>query len=90
MLPGMNAIPPRLTCALEAGLAGSLAEIPLGAELVLTRDGQPVARVMRAGTTGSDPASALERLAELGRSLSRRGVTFTDADIRQLRDDGRR
>lgn len=86
----MNAIPPRLVCALKSGEGCSLARASPGAELVLTRNGQPVARVLRAGTTSGDAAVALERLAELGRSLSGRGVSFTNSDIRHLRDEGRR
>jgi antitoxin (DNA-binding transcriptional repressor) of toxin-antitoxin stability system len=62
-----------------------------GEQIVITRHGKPVARLVPEG--GHDRAAAraaVEALTRLRKELAARGVRVTQADIRAMRDEGRR
>lgn len=62
-----------------------------GEQIVITRHGKPIARLVPEGGYGKFAGrAAVARLVALGRQLAGRGVNFTDEEIRALRDEGRR
>ena len=68
-------------------LAALLAAVEAGEEIVITRRGRPIARLVRAvvGMGGEDAGAAKERLRAL-----RRGVTLDpDTSLRALIEEGR-
>jgi prevent-host-death family protein len=72
-------------------LSELLDRVERGEQIVITRHGKPVARLVPEG--GHDRAAAraaVARLFALGEQLARRGVDLSDAEIRALRDEGRR
>jgi prevent-host-death family protein len=72
-------------------LSELLDRVERGEQIVITRHGKPVARLVPEG--GYDKAAAhaaVARLRELGKQLASRGVNLTDEEIRALRDEGRR
>lgn len=72
-------------------LSELLDRVERGEQIVITRHGRPIARLVPEG--GHDKAAAREavaRLVELGRQLNNQGVNLTDEEIRTLRDEGRR
>lgn len=63
-----------------------------GEEVVITRRGKPVAKLV-ATSEATDPErsrEALQRLADLRDRLRSEGVSFTAEEILALRDEGRR
>ena len=73
-------------------LSELLDEVECGEEVLITRHGKPVARLV-AGAPWSDDErkrEAVENLRELRKSLHKRGVTFPVEEILALRDEGRR
>jgi prevent-host-death family protein len=72
-------------------LSELLDRVEKGEQIVITRHGKPVARLVPEG--GHDRAAAraaVARLFALGERLSKQGVSLTDEEIRALRDEGRR
>jgi prevent-host-death family protein len=72
-------------------LSELLDRVEKGEQIVITRHGKPVARLVPEG--GHDRAAAraaVARLIALGERLSKQGVSLTDEEIRALRDEGRR
>ena len=72
-------------------LSELLDRVERGEQIVITRHGKPIARLVPEG--GHDKArakAAVARLRALRAELSARGVDLSDAEIRALRDEGRR
>jgi prevent-host-death family protein len=70
-----------------------LDRVERGEEVVITRRGKPVARLVPQTDHAGEEArrrDALERLRRTREMLKSRGVTFTTAEILALRDEGRR
>jgi antitoxin (DNA-binding transcriptional repressor) of toxin-antitoxin stability system len=72
-------------------LSELLDEVERGGEIMITRHGKPVARlVANKGNDEDERRRAVENLQALRDSLRSRGVTFSVSDILALRDEGRR
>lgn len=73
-------------------LSELLDEVERGGEIVITRHGKPVARLVASERENEDEQrrEAAENLRALRDSLRSRGVTFSVSDILLLRDEGRR
>jgi len=72
-------------------LAELLDRVERGEEIVITRHGRAIARLMPSG--GHDVGKALaavDRLAALRKELATRGTCATPDEIRAMRDEGRR
>lgn len=84
----------RVVGAFEAKnkLSELLDEVERGGEIVITRHGKPVARLVASDRKSEDEArrEAIENLRALRESLRARGVTFSVEEILALRDEGRR
>lgn len=76
-------------------LKALLAEVRQGEEIVLTETGQAVGRLLAAVPTPvpvlapADAEAALDDLFRLRDRLAARCVSWTDADVRTARDEGR-
>ncbi|MBV9749811.1 MAG: hypothetical protein JO157_13460 [Acetobacteraceae bacterium] len=76
-------------------LKALLAEVHQGEEIVLAEAGQAVGRLLPAEPrsapmpTPPDAEAALDELFRLRERLAARGVSWTDADVRAARDEGR-
>lgn len=73
-------------------LSSLLEEVEKGGEIVITRHGKPVARLVRAEQRLSPEAAekrrkALKELREIGRSL---GINATQEEIKAWIEEGRR
>lgn len=76
----------------KARLSHLLDRVERGEEIVITRHGRPIARLIPEAP-GHEVASALkavDRLNAIREDLAARGVVLTQEEIRSLRDDGRR
>ena len=73
-------------------LSELLDEVERGGEIVITRHGKPVARLVANEQKDEDEQrrEAVANLRALRDSLRSRGVTFSVGDILALRDEGRR
>jgi len=72
-------------------LSELLARVERGEQIVITRHGRPIARLIPEG--GHDRAAAmaaLERITARRKDLAAAGVRLTQAEIRAMRDEGRR
>jgi prevent-host-death family protein len=72
-------------------LSELLDRVEKGEQIVITRHGKPVARLIPEG--GHDRAAAmaaLERITTRRKDLAAAGVRITQAEIRAMRDEGRR
>jgi prevent-host-death family protein len=72
-------------------LSELLDRVERGEQIVITRHGKPVARLVPEG--GHDRAAAraaVDELTRLRKELAARGVRVTQAEIRAMRDEGRR
>jgi prevent-host-death family protein len=72
-------------------LSELLDRVEKGEQIVITRHGKPIARLVPEG--GHDKAAAhaaVARFRALRAELAATGVDFSDAEIRALRDEGRR
>lgn len=77
----------------EAGshLAELMAEVQRGEDIVLTRQGQPIGRLVPLGPSPGqpvppDPKAILDSLFQLRDQLATRGVSFSSEEIRAVRD----
>jgi prevent-host-death family protein len=92
----MNAIPSRAAASVGAGaaktrLAGLLDRVQRGEEIVITRRGKPVARLVPEGRPEPEAVrAALDRLFARADAMAERGVRFAHDDLMAMRDDGRR
>jgi prevent-host-death family protein len=72
-------------------LSELLDRVERGEQIVITRHGKPIARLVP--NSEPDHAAAREavaRLIALGERLTKRGVNMSDEEIRALREEGRR
>jgi prevent-host-death family protein len=72
-------------------LSELLDRVEKGEQIVITRHGKPVARLVPEG--GHDRAAAraaVDDLTRFRKELAARGVRVTQAEIRAMRDEGRR
>jgi prevent-host-death family protein len=69
-----------------------LDEVERGGEVVITRHGKPVARLVTSELGGEEERKreALETLRETRRRLAAEGVSFSVEEILALRNEGRR
>ena len=83
----------RIVGAFEAKnkLSELLDQVERGEEVLITRHGKPVARLVASEPWNDERTrEAVENLRELRKSLGKRGVTFPVEEILALRDEGRR
>ena len=72
-------------------LSELLDRVERGEEIVITRHGRPVARLVPEGREDvADALAALDRITARRKALAARGVRLTQAEIRALREEGRR
>jgi prevent-host-death family protein len=72
-------------------LSELLDRVERGEQIVITRHGRPIARLVpEGGHNVADALAAVEELTKLRKELAARGVHITQADIRAMRDEGRR
>ena len=72
-------------------LSELLDRVEKGEQIVITRHGRPIARLIPEG--GHDVAAALaalDRITARRKALAARGIRVTQADIRAMREEGRR
>jgi prevent-host-death family protein len=75
----------------KARLSELLDRVERGEQIVITRHGRRVARLVPEQEPDRTAArAAVARLIALGERLTRRGVDLSDAEIRALREAGRR
>ena len=90
----MHQIPIKETISVGASeakvkLSELLDKVEHGEQIVITRHGKPIARLVPEG--GHDVAKAMaavEGLLASGKELAARGVRVTQDDIRAIRDEG--
>ena len=72
-------------------LSELLDRVEKGEQIVITRHGKPIARLVPEGGHNKAAAhAAVARIRVLRAELAAKGVDFSDAEIRALRDEGRR
>lgn len=71
------------------GLSALLDRVERGEEVVITRRGKAVARLVPAGPPDR-PRAAVAGLRALRADLANRGVSFTSTELQAMRDEGRR
>jgi prevent-host-death family protein len=71
-------------------LSELLAAVEAGEEVLITRRGKPVARLVPAQDPGITRKKAIEGVAALRREIAASGGGLTMADILSARDEGRR
>lgn len=89
----MNAITPASVGAYEAKthLAELLDRVQRGEQIVITRHGKPIARLIPEGQPDLAAAhAALDRLFAHADAMAEEGARFTHAELMAMRDEGRR
>lgn len=90
----MNAITPSLTVGAydaKTRLADLLDRVQRGEQIVITRHGKPVARLVPEGQPDLAAAhAALDRMFARADEMAARGVRFTHEELMAMRDEGRR
>lgn len=72
-------------------LSELLDRVERGEQIVITRHGRPVARLVPEGREDVEEAlAALDRITARRKALAARGVRLTQAEMRALRAEGRR
>ncbi len=72
-------------------LSELLDRVEKGEQIVITRHGRPIARLVPEHELDRTTArAAVGRLVALGDRLTGRGVNLSDAEIKRLRESGRR
>lgn len=75
----------------KSRLSELLDRVEKGEQIIITRHGRPVARLVPEGRADRSAArAALEQLAAYRNELVARGVHFTTEEILAMRDEGRR
>ena len=75
----------------KARLSELLDRVEQGEQFIITRHGRPVARLIPEREPDRAAArAAVTRLVALGERLAKRGINLSDAEIRALREAGRR
>ena len=70
-------------------LSALLDQVEKGQEVLITRRGKPVARLVPTSETGR-PQAAIEKLQALRQAIAARGERFPWSELKDYRDDGRR
>jgi len=92
----MNQILPPANCSVGAYDAKTrwselLDRVEKGEQIVITRHGRPVARLVPEGhRNDAEALAALDRIVARRKELAARGVRTSQAEIRAWRDEGRR
>jgi prevent-host-death family protein len=72
-------------------LSELLDRVERGEQIVITRHGKPIARLVpEGGHNVADALAAVDELTRQRKELAARGVRVTQAEIRAMRDEGRR
>ncbi len=71
-------------------LSALIDQVEKGHELIITRRGKPVARLVPMETTPTDSAAAVARLRALRQRIAERGERFSWDELKTYRDTGRR
>lgn len=72
-------------------LSELLDRVERGEQIVITRHGRPVARLVPEREADRTTArAAVARLVALGERTTKRGIDLSDSQIRALREEGRR
>jgi prevent-host-death family protein len=75
----------------KARLSELLDRVEKGEQIIITRHGRPVARLVPESEPDKTAAqAAVARLIALGERLTARGIDLSDAELRSLREEGRR
>jgi prevent-host-death family protein len=75
----------------KAKLSELLDRVERGEEIVITRHGKAIARMVPEGTHDTARArAAVDSITVRREAMAARGVRFTAAEIRDMRDEGRR
>jgi len=75
----------------KSRLSELLDRVERGAQIIITRHGKPIARLVPEGAYDRATAlAALERITARRKQLAAAGVRTTQAEIRAMRDEGRR
>ena len=75
----------------KSRLSELLDRVEKGEEIVITRHGKPIARLVpEGGHNVAEAFAALERITARRRKMAARGVRITQDEIRAMRDEGRR
>jgi prevent-host-death family protein len=92
----MNEIPPTPINSIGAydaktRLSELLDRVEKGEQIVITRHGRPVARLVpEGGRDIAEAVAALDRITARRKELARQGVRISQTEIRAWRDEGRR
>jgi prevent-host-death family protein len=92
----MNEIPPTPINSIGAydaktRLSELLDRVESGEQIVITRHGRPVARLVpEGGRDIAEAVAALDRITARRKELARQGVRISQTEIRAWRDEGRR
>jgi prevent-host-death family protein len=92
----MDQIPAQAPASLGAYDAKSrlselLDRVEKGEEIIITRHGKPIARLVpEGGRNVAEAFAALERITARRKKMAARGLRITQDDIRAMRDEGRR
>ena len=74
----------------KAKLSELLDKVEHGEQVVITRHGKPIARLVpERGHDVAKAMAAVDGLLAIGKELAAQGVRVTQADIRAMRDEGR-
>jgi prevent-host-death family protein len=91
----MNHIPSQAVASVGAydakvKLAELLDRVERGEQIVITRHGKPIARLIpEAAHDVAKAKAAVARLGEIRKELAAQGIRLTQAEIREMRDEGR-
>jgi prevent-host-death family protein len=71
-------------------LSALIDQVEEGGEVMITRRGKPVARLVPVAPRGEQGRNAVEKLRALRHGIAARGETFTRDELKAYRDEGRR
>ena len=92
----MNALPPQATATIgsydaKTHFAELLSRVERGEQIVITRHGKPIARLVPEGRHDTEAArQALDRIFAQADAMADAGIRFTHEDLIAMRDEGRR
>ena len=71
-------------------LSALIDQVEEGQEVTITRRGKPVARLVPIAAQADRANRAVEKLRALRQSIAARGKSFSAAELKTYRDEGRR
>jgi prevent-host-death family protein len=75
----------------KSRLSELLDRVEKGEEIIITRHGKPIARLVpEGGHNVAEAFAALERITARRKKMAARGVRITQDEMRAMRDEGRR